>query len=284
MTILSFFKDTAGRLAKALNSEAAGEAAARIIFEDIAGYDRKYLFMNGDRELLDFTQEKIEAAVGRVEAGEPVQYAVGTALFMGNRFKVTPAVLIPRPETAGLVDIITDRNGGRSDLRILDIGTGSGIIAISLAKALPFCRVSAIDISDEALAVAAENASALGAKVIFDRADILTTGAPDKKYDIIVSNPPYVCDSERAEMDARVVDFEPAKALFVPDTDPMLFYRAIAAYAGTALVPGGSLYLEINERFPEETRTVLRDAGFEDIDIIRDFRGRYRYATARKPS
>lgn len=282
ITAARFFKDTVDRLTPSLGKGEA-EAAARIIFEDVAGYDRKYIFVNGDREVLDFVQSRINAAVDKVLAGEPVQYAVGRAQFMGNSFAVSPAVLIPRPETAGLVDIITSDYSGRSDLRVLDIGTGSGCIAISLARALPFCRVTAIDVSAAAIAVARLNAASLKVNIDFVEADILTAVPPRGLYDIIVSNPPYVTQSESADMDARVLDYEPGAALFVPDDDPLRFYRAIAAYGRAALKSGGMLYFEINQNFPDKTVTLLESKGFVDVAARRDFKGNYRYVSAVQP-
>lgn len=284
-TVAQYFAAIRARLAAILGSAGEGDAAARVLLEDIAGYDRKYLFMNGDREILPFTMQKVDAAVAAVAAGEPVQYAAGKALFMGMMLKVTPAVLIPRFETEGLVDMITDAAGTASDLRVLDIGTGSGCIAIALARALAFPTVTAVDVSVDALAVARDNAAAMKVTVDFRRLDILTATPPAAPaYDIVVSNPPYVTDSERADMDPRVADHEPAAALFVPDSDPMRFYRAIAAYAAAALVPGGRLYLEINQNFPEQVRAVLAEAGFADIAVSRDYRGNFRYATACRPA
>lgn len=285
MTVGDFFKETAAKLAAALGSNAEGEAAARILFEDLAGYDRKYLFMHSDREILDFTQQKILKAVQAVVAGMPVQYAVGKARFMGMDFTVTPDVLIPRPETEGLCDMIIADAGGRTDLAVLDIGTGSGCIAIALARGLAFADVEAVDVSAPALEVAKANAKDLGAKVRFSQCDILAATPPaSPAYDIIVSNPPYVLDSERAEMDRRVANEEPATALFVPDSDPLRFYRAITRYAAKALRPGGRLYFEINSRFPEETRALLAAEGFVQIDILRDYKGNYRFARASKPA
>lgn len=283
-TVADFFKAVSARLDTALGSRSEGDAAARIIFEDVAGYGRNYLFMNGDREITDFMQGKIDAVVAKVAGGEPVQYAVGRAQFMGNDYKVTPAVLVPRPDTAALVDMIISQWGARTDLDVLDVGTGSGCIAISLARALPFSRVTALDVSADALDVARENAKALNVNIDFVRADIIRAKLPERPlYNIVVSNPPYVCDSERADMDARVLDYEPPVALFVPDSDPLLFYRAIARYARAALRPGGRLYFEINSRFPGQTHTLLAGEGFTDIDLQRDYRGLYRYASATQP-
>lgn len=281
-TVDEYFKNITARLASVLGSE-GGVAAARIIFEDIAGYDRKFIFMNGSRTMTDFMVDRIDGAVKQVEAGEPVQYAVGKARFMGMDFAVNSSVLIPRPETEGLVDIITSAYAVKNDLRVLDIGTGSGCIAISLARALPFSRVTAFDISDKALETAKENAKAAGVAVDFRECDILKAAPVAGAYDIIVSNPPYVCRSEAADMDQRVLSYEPSTALFVPDDDPLVFYKAIARYARKSLAAGGGLFFEINSRFPEEMRRLLEDEGFSDVDVTRDFKGNYRFATARQP-
>ena len=284
MTTLSeYYKGLRSSLAQVLPKGEADSAAA-ILMEDIGGYTRTTLFADGDREISDFVKGRIDSAVARIVGGEPVQYAVGRALFMGNSYIVTPAVLIPRPETAALVDMITDHAGGRSDLRILDIGTGTGCIAISLARALPFADVDATDISAQALDVARENARNLKTKVTFRQEDILKAAPPATPcYDIIVSNPPYIAESEKADMDARVLDYEPSTALFVPDDDPLRFYRAIAEYALKALVPDGNLYFEINSNYGPQMKEMLADKGFADIEISRDFRGNIRYASARRP-
>ncbi|MDE6207498.1 MAG: peptide chain release factor N(5)-glutamine methyltransferase [Muribaculaceae bacterium] len=262
-----------------------GRAAARIIFEDVAGYSPKFIFVNGDREMDDYMQTKVDAVAAKIEAGEPVQYAVGKALFMGDMFTVTPAVLIPRPETAGLVDLITDRWADKRDLRVLDLGTGSGCIAIELAKALPFSEVKAVDISKDALDVAAQNAKCLHASVTFENGDILALTPPKQAmYDIIVSNPPYICTREEADMDKRVKDYEPSTALFVPDDDPMKFYRPIGKYAYAALRDGGQLFLEINSLYADLTADTMRKAGFDKVETMRDFKGNYRFVVCTRSS
>jgi release factor glutamine methyltransferase len=254
------------------------QAMIRIICEDVFNYDPVDVALRQGSELPDFAQERITDIIMRLQRHEPLQYIVGEALFHGHKFKVTPAVLIPRPETEQLVDLVIDENPG-SDLRVLDMGTGSGCIAISLARALKFAQVDALDISRDALAVARENAAALKVKVRLFESDMLSP-QPPATYDIIVSNPPYVCWSERDAMDSNVKDYEPGQALFVPDNDPLLFYKAIAPYAAQSLERGGRLYLEINQRFGNEMKRLLEDNGFEEVCIIEDSFGKTRFAAS----
>ncbi len=268
-----------------LNSGLAGvaeprevQAMIRIICEDVFNYDPVDVALRQESELPDFAPERISDIVSRLRRHEPLQYIVGTALFHGHKFKVTPAVLIPRPETEQLVDLIVDENTA-SDLRVLDMGTGSGCIAISLARALKFAQVDAFDISQDALAVARENAADLKVKVRLFQSDMLAP-QPTARYDIIVSNPPYICWSEREAMERNVLDYEPGQALFVPDNDPLLFYKAIAPYAAQSLERGGRLYLEINQRFGNEVKRLLEACGLDEVRIIEDSFGRVRFAAA----
>lgn len=254
------------------------QAMIRIICEDIFNYDQVDVALRQDSELPEFAQQRITDIISRLQRHEPLQYIVGSARFHGHRFKVTPAVLIPRPETEQLVDLIVDENSA-SDLRVLDIGTGSGCIAISLARALKFAQVDALDVSRDALAVARENAAALKVRVNFFESDILSP-QPAARYDIIVSNPPYVCWNERESMECNVKDYEPGQALFVPDNDPLLFYKAIAPYAAQSLEKGGRLYLEINQRFGQEVKKLLEESGLDEIRIIEDSYGNTRFAAA----
>ena len=256
------------------------QAMIRIICEDIFNYDQVDVALRQESELPDFAQERVTEIIARLRRHEPLQYIVGSARFHGHRFKVTPAVLIPRPETEQLIDMIVDENPA-SDLRVLDMGTGSGCIAISLARALRFAQVDALDVSRDALAVARENAAALKVKVRFFESDMLSP-QPPARYDIIVSNPPYVCWSERESMERNVLDYEPGQALFVPDNDPLLFYKAIAAYATASLERGGRLYLEINQRFGNEIKRLLEGNGFDEVRIIEDSYGKTRFAAAVK--
>lgn len=298
------------------------QAMMRDIMLAVVNYSPVDIVLREQSELPEFAPRRLQDILERLERHEPLQYVLGTARFHGMDFKVTPSTLIPRPETELLVDMIVDDCGDRTDLRVLDIGTGSGCIAIALARALRFPTVDAIDISEQALAVARDNASRLKATVNFRQADVLaprinagsgldladleqcvcpTTAGGGRRvvnlstYDIIVSNPPYVMQSEAATMDANVLDYEPHSALFVPDDDPLLFYRAIATLAMTALTPhdghnelcpynGGRLYLEINPLLANETLTLLKDSGFTDCRLHRDQYGRLRFATATRPS
>lgn len=284
MTAAEHYRTVARRLAERLGPGEA-EAVTRLLFEDIAGYDRKWLFVNGQREITDYMQAKIDAAVAKVLSGMPAQYAAGKARFMGLDFAVSPAVLIPRPETEGLVDAVEDLADGRPDLRVLDVCTGSGCIAIALARALPFSHVDAIDLSSEALEVARKNAAALKAQVNFFRMNALALPLPARgDYDFIVSNPPYVLESERADMAPAVVDYEPAMALFVPDSDPLRFYTAISRYAAGALRPGGWLCMEVNRRLAAEVVQTMESFGLTEAHSERDFRENPRYAFARRPA
>jgi len=225
--------------------------------------------------------EGMEKDIEALAAGCPVQYVVGAAYFCGRRFSVREGVLIPRPETEELAAWIVA--GEPQARRILDIGTGSGCIAATLALELPQAEVFAADISDEALAVAAENCRALGAGVVLRRADALTGLAErfPERFDLLVSNPPYVPERDRAAMHPNVRDHEPAEALFVPDDDPLLFYRAIARAGRRMLAPGGRLYFEIYHRAGDGLRRLLSAEGYGDIRLREDINGKPRMLCAR---
>lgn len=225
--------------------------------------------------------ERLEAAAERLAAGEPLQYVLGKAGFCGRSFVVRPGVLIPRPETEELVAwVLRDEVRSR---RLLDVGTGSGCIAVSLALGLPGAELFAADLSDEALAVAAENARRLGARVTLRRADALhrLADAFPERFDAIVSNPPYVPESDRAAMHPNVRDHEPGMALFVPDDDRILFYRAIARAGRRLLLPGGRLYFEIYEHAAEETAQMLRQEGYSAVELREDLNGKPRMICSR---
>lgn len=257
------------------------ESMTRVIFEDVLLWKPVDIVMRDQEPLPSFFDTKLDGIIDRLLRHEPLQYILGKARFHGHSFAVTPATLIPRPETEQFVDMIVDQNPG-SDLRVLDIGTGSGCIAISLARALKFAHVTATDISPQALAVAQQNAAALKTRVSFVQQDILTTQAPREAWDIIVSNPPYITMSERSAMERNVLDYEPGSALFVPDDNPMLYYRPIAAYASLALASAGRLYLEINRAMGSQVVQTLQQAGLKNIQLHNDFNGNPRFATATK--
>lgn len=265
------------------------EAAAMVdeMMYRIKGWDRVQTIIRAGDEASDYVAGMTERTVKRLLDGEPLQYIFGKAQFYGMDFTVTPDTLIPRPETAQLVDMIVDRYGRRSDLSVLDLGTGSGCIAIALARNLPFPKeVTGIDISDKALAVARENAKSLKVNVNFAKADMLSSESFESvisgNYDIIVSNPPYIAQHEAKDMDSNVLEHEPHTALFVPDDDPLLFYKAIARIAAARLNDNGSLFLEINPLYANELRSMLKQQGFADIDIVKDMQKADRFAIAKK--
>ena len=213
----------------------------------------------------------IKEAIRELQNHKPIQYILGEAVFFSYRFLVDENVLIPRPETEELVDwVLTTVTPSSNPLKIIDIGTGSGCIAISLAKSLPNAEVTAVDVSAKALQVARRNAELNGVTINFLQQDILqTTSLPDT-YDIIISNPPYVRSLEKAEMQANVLEYEPHLALFVSDTDPLLFYNRIATLARRALLPQGSLFFEINQYLGEEMKALLKAKGFEKVVLRQD--------------
>lgn len=255
------------------------QAMMRAIMLDVYNLTPVDMLLRADSPLPAALAPRLDDILARLERHEPLQYVLGKARFHGHDILVTPATLIPRPETEMLVDIIVDECGDRDDLRVLDIGTGSGCIAVALARALRFPVIEAVDVSDDALAVARENARRLNVSVTFAHLDILHAAPGSPRYDIIVSNPPYVMLSEAATMERNVLDYEPHGALFVPDDNPLLYYRAIARHAA-ALVPGGRLYLEINPLQADAVIHLLRQTGFTDCRLRRDQYGRYRFATA----
>lgn len=226
----------------------------------------------------------LKQAVNRIEAGEPVQYVLGTTEFCGHHFYVAPGVLIPRPETEMLCNYIKDEYNKPycalqppEPLRILDIGTGSGCIAVTLALGIDNSDVTAWDVSADALLIARKNAHNLGARVNLQLQDILSsteslphTNGEGGWFDIIVSNPPYITEREKADMHVNVLQYEPKMALFVPDDNPLLFYRSIARYARLTLKHKGELYFEINPLYADELQKMLQQEGFSNVEIFAD--------------
>ena len=250
-----------------LYGEREARAIARSAVAELAEIPLSALLTDPGAEL---AVEGLAEAEAQLAAGKPLQYVVGHTEFYGRRFAVREGVLIPRPETEELVDrMVRSERGAR---RLLDVGTGSGCIAASLALELPEAAVYAADISDAALAVAAENFQQLGAKVTLRKADALNgleTVFPER-FDAIVSNPPYVPESDRAAMHPNVRDHEPALALFVPDGDRIRFYRAIAQAGRRMLTPGGRLWFEIYEHAADEVVRMLGGEGYTDTEVLRD--------------
>lgn len=268
-------------------------AIARILIEELFGLSYTDIVCGATDQLSADDTLRLDTAVRRIEQGEPLQHVLGYADFCGNRFGVNASVLIPRPETEWLVD-----EGERlmnvaaapcpdtpsATKRILDIGTGSGCIAVSLKLRLGEAYVEAWDISEEALRTAESNAKALKAEVAFCKRDALRAEESVAPWDLIVSNPPYICDSERADMDDNVLLHEPHTALFVPDDDPLRFYRAIARYALRSLNNGGSLLFECNTRYAEATGKMMREMGFENVTVNDDCFGLPRFVKGSSPS
>ncbi|MBQ2187316.1 MAG: peptide chain release factor N(5)-glutamine methyltransferase [Bacteroidales bacterium] len=298
----------AGELEKLYGSDEAN-ALIMILLEHYFNIDKIKIALEPDLRLSESELLTLHFAVKELLKNKPVQYIIGETEFCGIRFFVNENVLIPRPETEELVnqliscsvnqlavnphpsfrpDIERREMGAEkspANISILDIGTGSGCIAISLAKLLKDSDVIAVDISEKALEVARKNAEANEVNVHFVHDDILnphvkTYGRASQQFDIIVSNPPYVCESEKSDMRANVLDYEPSTALFVSDNDPLVFYRKILEFAQKALKPNGQIWFEINEKFGKETAELCHSKGFKNVEIIKDFRGKERIVRA----
>ena len=260
---------------------AEGYALYRLVMEECFGLTHTDILLGKDNQISEENQARLLEITGRLLKNEPVQYVLGYADFCGHKFAVRPGVLIPRPETELLVQKALELGHGMEGVtepEALDIGTGSGCIAVSMA--LAGCRVTAMDISEEALGIAMQNATALNAEVAFVHENILQPSRTAQQWHVIVSNPPYICLHEAEAMERNVLDYEPHNALFVPDTDPLIFYRAIASYAMSHLSAGGWLCLEINQAYPDEMERLLSSFGFKDVTIQKDQYGKDRIAYA----
>lgn len=300
----------AGELEKLYGSDEAN-ALIMILLEHYFNIDKIKIALEPDLRLSESELLTLHFAVKELLKNKPVQYIIGETEFCGMRFFVNENVLIPRPETEELVNqliscsvnqlAVNPHPSFRPDIErremvaekspanisILDIGTGSGCIAISLAKLLKDSYVTAVDISEKALEVARKNAETNEVNVHFVHDDILnphvkTYGRASQQFDIIVSNPPYVCESEKSDMRANVLDYEPSTALFVSDNDPLIFYRKILEFAQKALKPNGAVWFEINEKFGKEMKNLCLEKGFKNVEIIRDFRGKERIVRAQR--
>jgi len=276
---VSYMKEALGDL----YSKRELSSMIRLIMERVCGVPVYQLLAKIERKPTESESKKIQDIVCRLKNAEPLQYIIGITDFYSMEFEVNSSVLIPRPETEELVDMIIHDHDGMEG-SILDVGTGSGCIAITLSKHLPKANVIGIDVSSEALIMADKNARLNGVKVSFKQIDILSTDQIEHssliKFDLIVSNPPYIMEQEKMAMERNVLDYEPALALFVPDNNSLLFYKAIANLGKIYLKPGGQLYLEINPLCGTECAAMLHDAGYTDIRRLFDMSGNERFIKA----
>lgn len=257
----------------------------RMIMEDVFHIPPQHYLFGTDRKMTDEEKELIDTFILRLQQMEPIQYIIGKTEFWGLSFEVNPSTLIPRQETSELIELIINDQQNKT-IQLLDIGTGSGCIAVTLAKKLPLATVSAIDIDNRTLFTAIRNAELNEVTVNFKQADILQTENTavlfDQDFDVIVSNPPYITQSEKPAMEMNVLVYEPHTALFVPDDDPLLFYRQIALFGQQKLKPDGWLYFEINAAYGKETVGLLTAMQYRDVVCIRDISGKDRMIKARR--
>ncbi len=310
----SIYREIKALLTEGGMPEGEARAVALMLLEKVAGLPTAKALIADGNDLLCRRQTLLELAA-RVAQGEPVQYVLGEADFCGLTLKVKPGVLIPRPETEELVNWIVETLHTKQSVvncqlstvncQLLDIGTGSGCIAVALAKKLKEAEVEAWDVSDDALEIARENAKRNGVQVKTSKVDVLDINAnsnsqlstvnfqlstltshlsPLTSYNIIVSNPPYICEEEKAEMERNVLEHEPELALFVPDDDPLLFYRRIAELGLSLLKEKGLLFFEINRRFGEEVVKMLQGKGYREVELRQDMFGNDRMVKAIKPA
>ena len=263
----------------ALYGEREARQIARIVVMELGGLCLTDLVAEPDKEL---GIDELDRIIGELAAGRPLQYVLGHTEFYGLDFQVREGVLIPRPETEELVRWIAE-SPAPDNPAVLDVGPGSGCIAVTLARLIPESRITAVDISEKALSIARENARRLDAKVDFRQGDALGELFPGQReqFDLIVSNPPYIPRSEKASIRVNVTGYEPAEALFVEDGDPLIFYRAIARFGQRHLVEGGHLYFEINALCGKETVAMLRQENYTEVELIQDLYGKDRIVKAK---
>jgi release factor glutamine methyltransferase len=249
---------------------------AYVVFENIFNLSATDILADRQLVITPTTKKRVTEIINRVNQNEPIQYILGEADFYGRKFMVNKSVLIPRPETEELVRTAIFSVENKKNLHVLDIGTGSGCISITLALEFNNAVIEATDISEAALSVARENARLLNARVNFVTHNILTTPLPFGELDAIVSNPPYIAAHEKEAMQRNVVDYEPHLALFVPDSDPLRFYTSLVFHACQNLKPGGVLAVEINERFGAAIASLFIQAGFDAVTLLKDLSGKDR--------
>lgn len=257
-----------------------GEArsVARLVLEDVFGWrsGQRPRLLSQDEQLLAWTIEN------RLQSGEPVQYVTGIADFYGLQLRVSPSVLIPRPETEELVEYILNQYHNNTTRKVLDVGTGSGCIALALKYQRPHWNIIGVDVSEEACLLAQENAARLSLEVPFQQLDILQDQI-NENYDILVSNPPYISPAEQARMGASTLSYEPALALYAPEEDPLLFYRRLADIGKECLRAEGRIYVEINEFRHEETLALFEEHKWKNVSIEKDMQAKFRILSAQKP-
>ena len=257
-------------------------ALAKMLLVEVFGFSTLELYGGKDKEISGKHRDVLDEMIRRLKKNEPIQYIIGIETFGGLTFEVNQNVLIPRPETRELVEWIAEDCQLEDPCKILDIGTGSGCIAISLAKLLRQAEVEAWDVSEGALQVARRNAERNQVDVLFRKMDVLGDVPEGMLYDVIVSNPPYIAEKEKSQMEHNVLDWEPSIALFVPGEDPLLFYRRIAQLGGSMLKKGGSLYYEINQAYGQETMGMLASMGYQSIELRKDVWGNDRMVKAKR--
>ncbi|ALI98844.1 peptide chain release factor N(5)-glutamine methyltransferase [Rufibacter tibetensis] len=267
---------------EALYEKPEARTIAEWVLQHVLEVGRFDLLQRRKEEVPKDLQVQVQKYQGRLLQHEPLQYVLGEAFFYGRDFHVTPAVLIPRPETEELVQRVIKTYQHHPQVKLLDIGTGSGCIPITLAAELPTAQVWGLDVSPEALVVAKMNAQKLEQQVTWLQQDILQElpAVEAGSLDAVISNPPYVLEEEKSLMRQNVLDFEPHLALFVPNEAPLLFYRRIATVAQTLLTPGGKLFFEINERFSQSAVEMLRQLGYQEVKVFEDLRGKERMTEA----
>ncbi|HAR20444.1 MAG TPA: peptide chain release factor N(5)-glutamine methyltransferase [Cytophagales bacterium] len=254
-----------------------------LLIENIFGWYKTYVIAGEPLEgFSDAIFEKIASHMARLKNFEPIQYVLNEAHFYGRKYYVDSSVLVPRPETEELVSLIISQHKSKSEIKIIDIGTGSGCIAITLDKEMPPTEVYAMEINKDALNIARKNASLLNSKVMFVQDDIFNFQPSYPMFDVVVSNPPYVTESEKGLMHKNVLDHEPSLALFVPDEDPVRYYQAIVQFCDYYLKEGGKIYFEINERLGNKVMDVLRQRNYKEIYLFKDFNNKNRIVSAVK--
>jgi len=258
------------------------EGIFKIVARHVLNYSKIDIHLNKDENILSSLENKLTSILDRLLTREPIQYILGETEFYGIIMKVDHRALIPRPETEFMVDLAIHSIPNDKPIQIIDLCTGSGCIAIALAKNLPNATVIATDISENSIRLAIENSIASQTEINFRVDDLLNPASDFGKYDCIISNPPYVQESEKINMHKNVLDFEPASALFVKDSDPLLYYRAIVEFAKNHLSIGGLILIEINENLGNETAKLFLKSNFSDVDILKDLQNKDRYIKARK--